>query len=315
MPPRLVLGEREVDLAQPVLMGIVNATPDSFSDGGELPDAASRVARGLELVEQGASIVDVGGQSGITGVPEVDAGEEIRRVLPVVEGLRSAAPDVLVSVDTYKPAVVRAVLEAGAAIINDVSGLRYPEVAELCAAAGAGLVVMHNRSKPKQRLTSPDLYEGPSGGGVTADVVALLARRLTEAAHRGLPAEATVIDPGPDFSKTPHQTVAVLRELDRVHDLGRPVLLALSRKDFVGAITGRPPKERLAGTLAAIGHAVRGRAGCILRVHDVAAVSDYLKVSAVLDGEVDVPHDLLLEPHLRRQREVGGNGGQSKRVG
>jgi dihydropteroate synthase len=258
------------------------------------------VARAAELADQGADIIDVGGQSGVTGVPEVAAADEIERVLPVVRGIRERLPDLMLSVDTYKPPVVEAVLAAGASIINDVSGLRYPEVADLCARAGAGLVVMHNRSKPKERLTESDLY---SEGGVTRDVVAMLRQELAEAVSRGLPAEAVIVDPGPDFSKTPHQTVTVLRELDEVRALGRPLLLPLSRKDFVGAITERAPRQRLAGTLAAIGHAVAstGGAGCILRVHDVSEVVDYLRVASVLAGRDHIGEDVTLAPHLRRQ--------------
>jgi dihydropteroate synthase len=292
--PELVVQGRAVDLSQPRLMAIVNATPDSFSDGGENPTTAARVARAVEAVEQGARMVDVGGQSGITGVPEVPASEEIARVLPVVAGIRAACPEVLISVDTYKPPVVEAVLDAGAAIVNDVSGLLYPEVASLCAAAGAGLVVMHNRSRPKQRLTDPHLY-----ADVTADVVDLLAAKLAEAQDLGLPPEAVILDPGPDFAKTPHQTVEVLRHLDRVRALGRPVLLALSRKDFIGTITRRRPRQRLAGTLAAVGHLAGP--GTILRVHDVPAVADYLAVAAVLAGRAELAPDAELAPELRRE--------------
>jgi dihydropteroate synthase len=291
----LVVRGRKLDLDQPALMGIVNATPDSFSDGGEYPDVASRVERAVALVRQGATIIDVGGQSGITGVPEVEAGEEIRRVVPVLDGIRAVLPDVLISVDTYKPPVVEAVLAAGAAIINDVSGLRYPEVAELCAGAGAGLVLMHNRSKPKERLTDPLLYDD-----VTADVVTMLEEQMARAEAAGVARESILLDPGPDFSKTPHQTVTVLREIERVRALGRPLLLALSRKDFVGAITLRRPKERLAGTLAAIGHLV-AQPGYVFRVHDVAEVADYLQVAAVLAGRADIPADLELPPDLRRE--------------
>lgn len=295
MTPELVVRGRKLDLARPALMGIVNATPDSFSDGGEYPDVESRVARAVALVEQGATIIDVGGQSGITGVPEVEAGEEIDRVVPVLEGIRAALPDVLISVDTYKPPVVAAALAAGAAIINDVSGLRYPEVATLCAEAGAGLVLMHNRSKPKERLTDPLLYDN-----VTTDVVTMLEAEMAEAEAAGVAREAILLDPGPDFSKTPYQTITVLREIDRVRALGRPLLLALSRKDFVGAITQRRPKERLAGTLAAVGH-LAAQPGYVFRVHDVAEVADYLAVAAVLAGQADVPVDLELPPELRRE--------------
>lgn len=293
--PTLVVRGRTVDLSRPALMGIVNATPDSFSDAGEYPDVAARVARAVELVGHGASIVDVGGQSGITGVPEVEADEEIARVLPVVEGIRAALPDVLISVDTYKPPVVEAVLAAGASIVNDVSALLYPEVADLCAAAGAGLVLMHNRSRPKERLTDPLLYDN-----VTGDVVGMLTGLLDDATRRGVAEEAILLDPGPDFSKTPFQTVSVLREIDRVRELGRPLLLALSRKDFVGAITHRPPRERLPGTLAAIGH-LAGEPGYVFRVHDVADVADYLAVADVLAGRAEVDPDLELPPSLRRQ--------------
>ena len=256
-------------------MGIVNATPDSFSDRREHATTADRVALGLEQVAQGAPIVDVGGQSGITGVPEVPVDEEIARVVPVVAGLCAAAPDVVVSVDTYRPAVVEAVLAAGAAIVNDVSGLLHPEVAGLVADAGAGLVIMHTRSRPKHKVLDDGLYA--PAGGVVADVVGFLRRRLDAAVAAGVPAEATILDPGPDFAKTPAQTVEVLRHLDQVRAVGRPLLLALSRKDFIGAVTGRPPRRRLGGTLAAVGH-VLGHPGTILRVHDVAGSRQALAV-------------------------------------
>jgi dihydropteroate synthase len=294
-PPPLVVRGRAVDLTEPALMGIVNATPDSFSDGGLHPTSEARVEHALELAEQGATIIDVGGQSGITGVPEVAAEQEMARVVPVVEGILAAAPGLVVSVDTYRPAVVEAVLAAGAALVNDVSGLLHPEVAELCGSVGAGLVIMHTRAQPKHKVLDPDLYDD-----VTADVVGFLRRRIDAAVARGMDPEGIVLDPGPDFAKTPAQTVEVLREIDKVRALGRPVLLALSRKDFVGAITGRPPQARLAGTLAAVG-ALAG-AGTILRVHDVGAVRDFLAVAAVLDGRVELPADARLAENLRRER-------------
>jgi dihydropteroate synthase len=284
-------------LAAPVLMGIVNATPDSFSDGGEAPTTDARVALALAQVEQGARLIDLGGQSGITGVPEVPEEEEIARVVPVVAGLHAAAPDVAISVDTYRPAVVAAVLDAGAAIVNDISGLLYPEVAGLVADAGAGLVIMHTRALPKHKILEDGLYD--DRGGVIGDVVDFLAERLAAAAAAGVAPEATIVDPGPDFAKTPHQTVAVLRDLDRVRALGQPVLLALSRKDFIGAVTSRRPRDRLAGTLAAVGRLARP--GDILRVHDVAAVADYLAVAAVLDGRADLPAAARLTAGLRRE--------------
>ena len=304
-PPALVVRGRTVDTSEPVLMGIVNATPDSFSDGGDHPTTDARVRRALELVDQGAAVIDVGGQSGITGVPEVPVAEEIARVVPVVAGLRAAAPDVVVSVDTYRPAVVEAVLDAGADVVNDISGLLHPEVAGLVAKAGAGLVIMHTRALPKHKVLDDGLY----GGGVTEDVVEFLAAGLDAVVAAGVSPEATILDPGPDFAKTPAQTVEVLRHLDRLRELGRPLLLALSRKDFVGAVSGRPPRERLAGTLAAIGHVIAadaghavagGGGGTLLRVHDVAEVRDYLAVAAVLAGRSDLPPEARLADHLRR---------------
>jgi dihydropteroate synthase len=294
VPPLVVRG-RTVDLAEPALMGIVNATPDSFSDGGLHPTTEARVKLAVDLVDQGAAIVDVGGQSGITGVPELPVGDEIARVVPVVAGVHEAVPDAVISVDTYRPPVVEAVLEAGAAIVNDVSGLLHPEVADLCAAAGAGLVIMHTRALPKHKVLDPALY-----ADVTADVVGFLAERFAVAADRGVPSESIILDPGPDFAKTPAQTVAVLRDLDRVRSLGRPVLLALSRKDFLGAITGRTPRARLGGTLAAVG-ALAGP-GTILRVHDVTVVADYLAVAAVLEGRAVVADDARLADALRWER-------------
>jgi dihydropteroate synthase len=294
-PPPLAVRGRAVDLTEPALMGIVNATPDSFSDGGLHPTTEARVELALELAEQGATIIDVGGQSGITGVPEVAADEEIARVVPVVQGIRAARPELVISVDAYRPAVVEAVLAAGAAMVNDVSGLLYPEVAELCGSVGAGLVIMHTRAAPKRKVLDPALYDD-----VTGDVVGFLRARIEAAVARGLAPEAVIVDPGPDFAKTPAQTVEVLRELNRVRALGRPVLLALSRKDFVGAITGRPPRARLGGTLAAVG-ALAGP-GTILRVHDVGAVRDYLAVAAVLGGRTDLPADARLAEGLRWER-------------
>ena len=294
-PPPLVVRGRAVDLTEPALMGIVNATPDSFSDGGLHPTTEARVGLALDLAEQGATIIDVGGQSGITGVPEVAVGEEIARVVPVVEGIVAAAPGLVVSVDTYRPAVVEAVLAAGAALVNDVSGLLHPEVAELCGSVRAGLVIMHTRAQPKHKVLDPDLYDD-----VTADVVCFLRRRIDAALARGMDPAGIVVDPGPDFAKTPAQTVEVLRGIDQVRALGRPVLLALSRKDFLGAITGRLPRARLAGTLAAV--AALASPGTILRVHDVGAVRDFLAVAAVLDGRTELPADARLAESLRWER-------------
>jgi dihydropteroate synthase len=278
----------------PLIMGIVNASPNSFSDGGDVRALEDQVARARELVAAGADLIDVGGQSGVTNEDEIAVQLELDRVLPLVSAL--AAEGIMVSVDTYRPQVARAALAAGAAIVNDVSGLLYPEVAAICARAGAGLVIMHTRARPKQRIDDPSLYDDD----VTADVVAFLAQRIGVAAQQGLSAEHVIVDPGPDFAKTPAQTVRVLRDLDQVEALGRPVLLALSRKDFVGAITQRRPKSRLAGTLGAIA-SLSGRPGQILRVHDVAEVRDLLSVLAVMRGDVELDPQLVLAEGLRRE--------------
>jgi dihydropteroate synthase len=219
----------------------------------------------------------VGGESARGDRPPVPAAEEAERVVAVVE--RLTALDAVVSVDTYKPAVAEAAIAAGAVLVNDVSGLRDPELADVCARTGAGLVVMHTRVAPKGTLLDPDAYDD-----VVADVAAFLRERLALAVDRGVAEEQIVIDPGPDFAKTPAQTVAVLRRLGVLRELARPILLAVSRKDFVGAITGRPARERGAGTLAALGEGVDAGAH-IVRVHDVAAARDFLEVRAVLRGE------------------------------
>jgi dihydropteroate synthase len=285
----LALGER------PWLMGIVNASPDSFSDAGAYPDLDARVQLARELLAAGADIIDVGGESGITLRPPVAIAEEIERVVPLVQRIAGEL-GALVSVDTYKPAVAEAAIAAGAAVVNDVSGLRDPALAAVCARTGAALVLMHTRAAPKQRLQDADLYED-----IVADVLGFLAERMQAALAQGMREEQLILDPGPDFAKTPAQTIALLRRLEELHVLGRPLLLAVSRKDFVGALTGRGPRERLAGTLAALGHGVDAGAH-ILRVHDVAHAADFLAVRAALRGELEVDPGLVLDDTIRHAR-------------
>ena len=276
----------------PWLMGIVNATPDSFSDSGLHPSLDERLALAHELAAAGARILDVGGESAVTNRPGVAADDEIARVVPLVARI-AAELDVLISVDTHKPAVAAAAIGAGAAIVNDVSGLRDPAMASLCARTGAALIVMHTRAAPKQRLADPDLYED-----VLDDVMGFLSRRLALARSLGVADVQLIVDPGPDFTKTPAQTVELLRGGARLHEFGRPVLMALSRKDFVGALTGRAPRQRGAGTLAALGHGL-DLGGHIFRVHDVAAAADYIAVRAALRGDTAVDRDLALPDTLR----------------
>jgi dihydropteroate synthase len=293
LPPELRAAGRAVALDRPLLMGIVNASPDSFSDPGEAP-----LARGAALLEAGADLLDVGGESARTDRAPVPAGEERARVVPVVERLAGEL-GALVSVDTYKPAVAEAAIAAGAAMVNDTSGLRDPALADVCARTGAALVVMHTVGAPKEKVLDHAYAD------VVGEVRGFLAERCALAESRGVAREQLVVDPGPDFGKSPAQTVAALRGLPALHELGRPILLAISRKDFVGALLGRPPRARLAGTLAALGWGADAGAH-IFRVHDVAEARDFLAVRAALRGEAEVPVDLRLAEELRREPE--GNG-------
>jgi dihydropteroate synthase len=275
-----------------LLMGIVNATPDSFSDGGLAQTLEARVDLARTLLADGADLIDIGGESGVTNRPPVPAAEEIARVVPVIEAVAGGL-GARVSVDTYKPAVARAAIAAGASIVNDVSGLRDPELADVCAQTGAALVLMHTIAPPKTRHHDPGL------DGQIADVVQrFLAERIELAMSRGVAFEQIMVDPGPDFSKTPAQTVAVLRALPALHELGRPILLAVSRKDFVGALVQRPPRARLAGTLAAMAHGV-GAGAHVLRMHDVADAADFLTVCEVLGGDGTVDSGLHVPDTLR----------------
>jgi dihydropteroate synthase len=276
-------------------MGIVNASPDSFSDGGRYASLDAQVQLARELLAAGADILDVGGESASTGRPPVEVGEEIERVVPLVQRLAGEL-GALVSVDTYKPAVARAAIAAGARIVNDVSGLRDPELADVCAQSGAALVLMHTLAAPRERMQDPDLY-----GDITGEVIAFLRERMALAVSRGVASEQLILDPGPDFAKTPAQTVRLLAEVGRMHELGRPLLMAISRKDFIGALTGRAPRARLAGTLAALAHGVEHGAH-VFRVHDVAAAADFLTVRAALAREAETGMDLALAEDIRYDR-------------
>lgn len=290
---RLRLRDETFSWDAPLVMGIVNANTDSFSDPG-VRTVEAVMARALALVADGAGALDIGAQSAITGRQPADPTAEAAAVVPIVRAVVDACPGVLVSVDTFKPAVARAVLDAGAHLVNDVSGLREPTIARLCAEAGAGLVVMHTVADPLVRRQEPGLYRR-----VGAEVAAFLAERIGVVTEAGV--TAAVVDPGVDFTKTPVQTLELLRDLGPVIALGRPVLLALSRKDFVGALTGRPPAGRDPGTLGAVA-ALRHVPDQILRVHDVAGTVDMLRVLDAIAGAGPVPADLVLDDDLRHQR-------------
>jgi dihydropteroate synthase len=268
------------------LMGIVNVTPDSFSDGGRFlaPDAALAHAR--ELVDAGAEIVDVGGESTRPGALPVSEEEELRRVLPVIEGVAAAGLPAQISVDTTKAVVARAALAAGATLVNDVSAFRAdPEMAAVVAAGGAGCCLMHMRGTPAT------MQEDPHYDDVVADVRAFLSERLEFAVAAGVPRERIMLDPGIGFGKTERHNLELLARLDELVDLGAPILVGTSRKTFLGRIIGRArgvgdpvaPGERLAGTVATSVLAFE-RGASVFRVHDVGPVRDALAVAAATLG-------------------------------
>lgn len=291
--PVLRLGGRERVIDSTLVMGVVNASPESFSDAGRFGSLAARLELAASLADSGADIIDIGGQSAVTNQPEIDESIEAERVLPIVEWVRATYPSILVSVDTYRPVVARSVLASGAQIINDVSGLLYPEIASLCAEHDAALVIMHTAARPKVRLQDPGQY-----ANIGAEVLEFLEKRSAEAVAAGLPYESIIVDPGPDFTKTPHQTVELLRNVGELRSLGRPLLLALSRKDFLGAVTGRRPSGRGAATAAAIAYFATSP-GSIMRVHDVAAARDVIATIETFTGLREIPPDYLLPDDLR----------------
>ena len=269
--PQLDCGGRILRLDRPRVMGIVNATPDSFSDGGEHFDVDAAVAHGLRLIEEGADVLDVGGESTRPGAIAVPVEEELRRVVPVVERLvRDAA--LPVSVDTSKPEVMRAAVAAGAGMINDVHALRREGALEMAASLGVPVVLMHMRGEPGS------MQEAPEYDDVVGEVHRFLAERIFAAEMSGIPKQRLLVDPGFGFGKSTAHNLQLLAQLQRFTELGVPVLAGLSRKRTIGELTGRDlPRDRAAGSVAAHLVAVQRGAG-IVRVHDVAATVDALKV-------------------------------------
>jgi dihydropteroate synthase len=265
-------------------MAILNVTPDSFWDAGRYEGVAAALRRAERLLDEGADLLDVGGESTRPGADPVPAGAERERVLPVVEAVVREWPHVLVSIDTVKADVARAALDAGAAVVNDVSGLRLdPAMGPLCAERGAGVVLMHSRGSV-ERMASYDT--AVYGDDPVGEVVAELEGALERARGAGVDDRAVVLDPGLGFSKRTAHSAAVLRSLDRILALRRPVLLGPSRKRFIGELAGGVPlEERLSGTLAAcvVGYLAGAR---LFRVHDVAPVRQALAVAGALAGAV-----------------------------
>jgi dihydropteroate synthase len=255
-------------------MGIVNVTPDSFSDGGLFLDAVAAVAHGRALAGEGADILDVGGESTRPGADPVPVDEELRRVVPVVEQL-AADGAARISIDTTKAAVARAALDAGATIVNDVSALRFdPELASLVAESGADCCLMHMLGEPRT------MQEDPRYDDVVSDVRAFLEERLAFAVSEGIPEERVWLDPGIGFGKTVEHNLELLRRLDEVVAIGRPVVVGTSRKSFLGKLAGgRDEGERLPGTLATNVLALE-RGATVFRVHDVSQNRDALRVAA-----------------------------------
>jgi dihydropteroate synthase len=282
---------RVLRLDRPRVMGIVNITPDSFSDGGAHDTLEAAVAHGLKLAAEGADILDIGGESTRPGAQAVPLEEELRRVVPLIERLirETALP---LSIDTFKPDVMRAAVAAGAGMINDIRGLREDGALEVAAELGVPVVLMHMLGEPQSMQQAPDYDD------VVGEVHRFLAERMFAAEMSGIDRKKLVVDPGFGFGKTTAHNMTLLAQLQRFSDLGAPVLAGLSRKRSIGELTGREvPAERVAGSVAA--HLLAAQRGAmILRVHDVAATVDALKVWAAVDA-VPMPRQDAAKPQLR----------------
>ena len=289
--PQLDCAGRLLRLDVPRVMGIVNVTPDSFSDGGAHATAGDAVAHGLRLAEEGADVLDVGGESTRPGASEVPLDEELRRVLPVVERLAKET-SLPISIDTSKPEVMRAAVAAGAGMINDVSALRRDGALEAAAALGVPVVLMHMLGEPRS------MQDAPAYDDVVAEVHRFLAERIFAAEMAGIDKKRIVVDPGFGFGKTLEHNLVLLAQLERFAELGVPVMAGLSRKQGIGALTGRgEPRERVHGSVAAALVAAQ-RGARLLRVHDVAATVDAMKVWNAV-AAVPVPKSRPAAPGLR----------------
>ena len=280
MPQSWLLRDRELSLAHPLVMGIVNVTPDSFSDGGEFFVAEAAVAQGRRLLAEGADILDVGGESTRPQSAEpVPVDEELRRVLPVVRALMAERPEGIVSVDTVKATVAEAAVEAGAQIVNDVSGLSLDSaMADVCARTGAGVVVMHSRGGVSDMAT----YAHASYSSFLDEMLGELRERVEAAESAGVRRERIAVDPGIGFSKRPEHSLLALACLERLVAWGYPVVVGASRKRFIGQLTGSPePSQRAAGSVGAA-VAAYDRGAHVLRVHDVPSTRQALDVACAI---------------------------------
>ncbi len=267
---------RTLDLHRPLIVGILNATPDSFFDLGRYFDRAAALRRADEMVTEGADLVEVGGETACPG-PPVDADEETRRVVPLIEALAGRL-SVPVGVDTYKPEVARRAVDAGAVLINDISGLTDLRIAEVAARTGAALVVMHIQGRPKVRQVDPRYHS------VVDEVYAFLEDRTAAARAAGVSATRIVVDPGLSFGKAAHHDLEVLRRLGEFRRLGYPIYLATSRKNYIRDVLGLPFEELLEGTAAAIAYGVAQRAQ-LVRTHDVRFMARVVRmVQAIMES-------------------------------
>jgi len=273
---RLSCGSRVLDLARPQVMGILNVTPDSFSDGGRyaLKDAALKHAE--SMVRAGATLLDVGGESTRPGARAVSPTEELERVAPVVEAIAREL-DVVISVDTSTPAVIREVARLGAGLINDVRSLRRDGALDAALDSGLPVCLMHMRGEPG------DMQDDPQYTDVTTEVCDFLAQRVAECVAAGIKAERIVLDPGFGFAKTLEHNLSLFRHLERLHALGRPLLVGVSRKTMIGKVLGREVNERLYGSLALAALAV-AKGAQIIRVHDVAETVDVVRMIAAVQS-------------------------------
>jgi dihydropteroate synthase len=266
----------ELDLSVPRVMGILNVTPDSFSDGGRFVALDDALRQAERMVEDGADLLDVGGESTRPGAAAVGLDEELARVIPVIERLR-ASFDIPLSIDTSKPEVMRAAVAAGAAMVNDVSALGAPGALQTAAALGVPTCLMHMQGEPRTMQTAPQY------GDVVADIIEYLARRIAACEAAGLPRERLLVDPGFGFGKTLAHNLTLLRRLGEFAQLGTPLLVGISRKSMLGAVTGRPVAERLPASLAAAVLAVE-RGARIVRVHDVGPTVDAIRLWCAVQG-------------------------------
>lgn len=262
-------GKFQFDLSRPLVMGIVNVTPDSFSDGGHYVSTAEAIAHALKLIEDGADILDIGGESTRPGAATVSEREELDRVLHVIEGLRGIS--VPISIDTYKPGVMRAALAAGASMVNDINALQAEGALDAVARSDAAVCLMHKQGKPQSMQLQPHYQDA------LTEVTAFLRERVAAAMAAGIAQERIVIDPGFGFGKTLGHNLELLRGLEAFNDLGVPVLAGMSRKSMLGALTGREVGDRMAASVAAALLAVQ-RGASIVRVHDVRETTDALKI-------------------------------------